>query len=108
MIDKTTAAARSELPLAPSPGAKERASGTSPHVAGGSFGEVMERLGKQIDRGEALVKRATSGGHAGLDAGELIALQAGIYRYTEAVDLAAKLVDRSAGAVKTVAQGSGG
>lgn len=43
-----------------------------------------------------------------MDAGELIALQAGIYRYTEAVDLAAKLVDRSTSAVRTTLQGSGG
>ena len=38
----------------------------------------------------------------------LIALQAGIYRYTEAVDLAAKLVDRTTAAVKRTLQGSGG
>jgi hypothetical protein len=36
---------------------------------------------------------------------ELLALQAGVYRYSEAVDLAAKLVDRASNAVKTVIQG---
>ena len=72
------------------------------------FRDVLTKLGTEIDRGEALVRRAVSGGHSGLDAGELIALQAGIYRYTEAVDLAAKLVDRAGAAVKTTLQGSGG
>ena len=76
-------------------------------VGGRSFAEVLERLGSQIDRGEALVKRAVSGSGT-RDAGDLIALQAGIYRYTEAVDLAAKLVDRTTSAVKTTLQGSGG
>jgi hypothetical protein len=34
----------------------------------------------------------------------LIALQAGIYRYSEAVDLVTKLVDRATQAVKTTLQ----
>jgi hypothetical protein len=37
--------------------------------------------------------------------GELIALQAGVYRYGEAVDLASRLVDRATTSVKTVLQG---
>jgi hypothetical protein len=37
-----------------------------------------------------------------MDAATLIALQAGIYRYSEAIELAGKVVDRSASAVKTV------
>jgi hypothetical protein len=52
------------------------------------------------------MSRALSGGGP-LDAGQLIALQAGIYRYSEAVDLAAKLVDRAANAVRTTLQSSG-
>ena len=43
----------------------------------------------------------------GLAAGDLIALQAGIYRYSEAVDLAGKLVDRAGNAVKTTLQSNG-
>lgn len=74
----------------------------------GQFKDVLTKLGTELDRGEALIRRAVSGGHSGLDAGQLIALQAGIYRYTEAVDLAAKLVDRAGSAVKTTLQGSGG
>lgn len=105
MIEKTRAPAGREL-RATEPTRPSRPS-AEPAVGGKSFAEVLERLGGQIDRGEALVKRAVSGGHSGMDAGDLIALQAGIYRYTEAVDLAAKLVDRSASAVKTTLQGSG-
>ena len=45
------------------------------------------------------------GGGADLGPAELLALQAGIYRYSEAVDLAAKLVDRVSSGVKTVIQG---
>jgi len=41
------------------------------------------------------------------DTGTLIALQVGIYRYTEAVDLASKIVDRATNAVRTVVQGGG-
>lgn len=73
-----------------------------------SFQDALRTLGREIDRGERLVARAARGGSSGLDAGQLIALQAGIYRYTEAVDLAAKLVDRAGAAVRTTLQGSGG
>ena len=95
--------ARETPPAAPRSGR----SGHHERVGGQSFAEVLERLGSQIDRGEALVKRAVSGSGT-RDAGDLIALQAGIYRYTVAVDLAAKLVDRTTAAVKTTLQGSGG
>jgi hypothetical protein len=70
---------------------------------GDSFGAVMERLGERLDSGEKLAQSAT---HVkpGLDAGQLIALQAGIYRYTETVELASKLVDKVGNAVKTTMQ----
>lgn len=45
---------------------------------------------------------AASGNVGGLDSAQLIALQAGIYRYSEAVDLVAKLVDRASNAVRTI------
>jgi hypothetical protein len=35
----------------------------------------------------------------------LLALQAGIYRYGETIDLAAQLVEKASTAVKTVVQG---
>jgi hypothetical protein len=42
-----------------------------------------------------------------LDARALIAVQAGIYHYTEAIELAGKLVDRATNAVRTVLQPGG-
>jgi hypothetical protein len=65
-------------------------------------------MGVELDRGEALVERVVTGRAVGLDAAELIALQAGIYRYSEIVDLAAKFVDRAGSAVRTTLQASGG
>ena len=78
-----------------------------PAPSGQPFSHVLQRLGRSLDAGERLVERAVSGA-GGLDAGQLIALQAGIYRYTEAVDLAAKLVDRASTAVRTTLQSSAG
>jgi hypothetical protein len=66
------------------------------------FEQLMRRLAHEIDRGEAVVRRGEHVHYAGLDAAQLIALQAGIYRYSEAVDLVVKLVDRAATATKTI------
>jgi hypothetical protein len=52
-----------------------------------------------------MVDGVVAGQAVGADPGTLIALQAGIYRYSEAVDLAGKLVDRGGNAVRTVLQG---
>jgi hypothetical protein len=63
-------------------------------------------LGDEVQRGEALVRGAIASAHGGaLDAAQLIALQAGVYRYSEAVDLASRLVDHATSALKTVLQG---
>ncbi|MBX3261587.1 MAG: hypothetical protein KF782_18025 [Labilithrix sp.] len=69
------------------------------------FARVLRGLGREVDRGEALVKRVVGGGGKEIGNVELLALQAGVYRYSEAVDLSAKLVDRAASGVKTVLQG---
>ena len=69
------------------------------------FSRLAGRLGRAIDNGEATVARAAHGGSgAGLGPAELLALQSGIYRYVEVVDLTTKLVDRGVGAVKTTLQ----
>ena len=82
-----------KMPLPP------RSEAETPH-----FTQALRALGRQIDGGERLVKRALAPGAAQLSAAELIALQAGIYRYSEAVDLAAKLIDRAGSAVRTTLQ----
>ena len=47
-----------------------------------------------------------AGARRDLGPSELLALQAGIYRYGETVDLAAKLVDKAGTNVRTVLQGN--
>lgn len=69
------------------------------------FARIVRALGREVDRGEATVKKALSPGGGEMGASELLALQAGIYRYSEAVDLSAKLVDRATSGLKTVLQG---
>lgn len=73
-----------------------------------AFPAILQSLTAAIQRGESLTRSALASGAAGLamSPAALIALQAGIYRYAEAVDLASRLVDRATGAVKSVIQGS--
>jgi len=82
---------------APAPSAADAPSG---------FARVLRGIGSELDRGEALSERAIRGGSAAahLSPEQLLALQAGIYRYSEAVDLVTKLVDRGTQAVKTTLQ----
>jgi hypothetical protein len=72
-----------------------------------AFSKLVSSLGNEVQRGENVVKDAVAATKAGRDLGatELLALQAGVYRYSEVVDLAAKLVDRASSGVKTVIQG---
>lgn len=70
----------------------------------GSFGRVMNRLAVEVDKGERVVRVALRGNPYADDDRGMIALQAGVYRYVEAVELCTKLVDRAAGAVKTTLQ----
>lgn len=69
------------------------------------FAQLLRGLGHAVDRGERTMRRAAGSGGAELGPGELLALQAGVYRYSEVVDLSAKLVDRATSGVKTVLQG---
>lgn len=81
-------------------------SATKPAEGPSPFARILHGLGREMDRGEHLVQSAIQGGESrDLGGGALLALQAGVYRYSEAVDLSAKLVDRAASGVKTVLQG---
>ncbi len=71
----------------------------------GLFARAMRGVAREIDVGEARMARASR--LQDYDTGTLIALQVGIYRYTEAVDLASKIVDRATNMVRTVLQGGG-
>ena len=70
------------------------------------FHALLRRLGTEVDRGEALVEKAERGRYESMDLGTLIALQAGIYRYGEAVDLTVRLVDRATNTAKVVLESS--
>ena len=74
-----------------------------------SFARVLGGLGREISDGEASTRSAVESLQRGADfaPGELIALQVGVYRYSEAIDLASRLVDRVTNGVKTVVQGGG-
>jgi hypothetical protein len=91
-------------PVTAPPSAGER--GAAP--GGPSFASVLRRFVRDADHGQATVGallRSAAGGD--LSDGQLIALQAGAYRYSEVIDVASRLVDRATGAIKTVLQGGG-
>jgi hypothetical protein len=56
-----------------------------------------------LDQGERMMTRAI-GGAGQLSPQQLLAVQAGIYRYSETLELAAKLVDKASNAVRTTLQ----
>lgn len=68
------------------------------------FARLVAGLGHEVDQGERMMHAALHGA-PGADTQTLLALQAGVYRYTEAVDLSAKLVDRTTSGVRTVLSG---
>jgi len=88
------------------PPTSTEAPGAPAHPQSAPFARLLRGLGHELDRGEALAERAIHGGASagGMSPEALIALQAGIYRYIEAVDLVTKLVDRGTQAVKTTLQ----
>jgi hypothetical protein len=85
--------------------AKSPSAAHSPSAAPSPFADVVRALGHEAERGEATVRAVLSAGAGNLGPSELLALQAGIYRYGETVDLAAKLVDKAGTDVRTVLQG---
>lgn len=86
----------SSLPRAPDP--------PSAPDPSGSFHQVLHKLASEVDRGERVVKTALRGNPYDDSSRGMIALQAGVYRYVEAVELCTKLVDRTTGAVRTTLQ----
>ena len=90
-------------PGAAAPGPPEQGEARAEPVPS-AFERLLKAVGTSIEGGERIVAGAR-GGYTSLDAAELIALQAGIYRYSEAIDLSAKLVDRATSAVRTVLSG---
>jgi hypothetical protein len=70
------------------------------------FAQLLRGLGHEVQGSETTVHQAIASARMGeLKPVDLIALQAGVYRYSEAVDLVSRLVENATGAVKTVIQG---
>ncbi len=94
------------MTASPSPAPPESVSAEAPRPepAHQGFAQVLARIGGEIDRGERMLQGVVTGRAGQLGPGDLIALQANIYRYTEVVDLTSKFVDRAAGAVRTTLQ----
>lgn len=90
---------------APLPAVSPAIPARPPPPEGRPFAEVLAGLGRRLDEGERTMKAVTLASKGSHDPGELLALQAQVYRYVEAVDLTTKLVDRATNAVKTTLQG---
>ena len=90
-------------PLPEHPPASARAAPHAPDQPS-EFERVLRGVGAAIDRGEALLDAAARAPYQQMDAQTLIALQAGIYRYSEAIDLLSKFVDRVASGARTIVQ----
>jgi hypothetical protein len=102
----TVPVAADVTPLDQTHGPKTAPAGSSP--SGPSpFAKLVGGLGHEVAGGEGAMRAAVAAAHTGADLGpaELIALQAGVYRYSEAIDLASRLVDSATSGVKTVIQG---
>ncbi len=102
-----TGSAASPAAVSPSSPGASAANGTGA-TEPSAFARMVGSLGQETTRGEAAMKTALSAHGSDLGAADLLALQAGVYRYGEVVDLASRLVDRATSNVKTVLQGSGG
>ena len=70
-----------------------------------SFAEALRDAARSLGEGQSRIDHAIHHGFRGeTDAGHLLALQAGVYRYTQELELASKLVDKATGALKQTLQ----
>jgi hypothetical protein len=72
-------------------------------------GKRFENVLRELDRGERFLDRIIRGARSGRDfsPGELLAIQAGVYRHTQAVEAFSKLVDSTAGCVRRTLEATG-
>jgi hypothetical protein len=92
-----------------SPAAATRPAVLSSRPPGSGFAQLLQGIGRELSRGEVTTRSAIASIASGaqVEPAQLIALQTGVYRYSEAIDLASRLVDRVTGGVKTILQGTG-
>jgi hypothetical protein len=103
----------------PGPAARRTGTGSFAHALGAtqepfgspvgepSFGLAFVReSARRIQDGSALVDRAVRAARAGraFRPEELLALQAGVYRHSQELDLASKLVDKGTSSVRQLLQ----
>ena len=67
-----------------------------------AIGDAVRSIASSERFVDGAIARASRGKN--LEPGQLLALQAGVYRYTQELELAAKLVDKATGAVKQTLQ----
>ena len=81
-------------------------SATSPAPRSESrFAELLGDAARRLDAGRREIDAVIAGARRGdLPPEQLLAIQAGVYRYTQEVELASKVVDRVTNGVKTVLQ----
>lgn len=75
-------------------------------IADSTAAEALRDAARSITRGQRMVDsvvRAARNGRV-FSQEELLAIQAGVYRYTQELELASKLVDKASTAVKTTLQ----
>lgn len=72
---------------------------------GGAFSDMIHRMDSQEAFMDRIVKQALRG--KDFSPGELIAIQAGVYRYTQQLEAFSKLVDRTTGALTRTLESGG-
>ena len=81
-----TAVAESRLSEAPQAPVKPPATAHPADAEPSQFARMVHGIGREINTGEAMVRAALNSGGGNLGATELLALQAGMYRYSESID----------------------
>ena len=69
-----------------------------------SFSAALRRAAESIGESEAAIARGLNAARRGqtLSPERLLMLQAGVYRYSQQLELASKLVDKATGAIRQV------
>lgn len=76
--------------------------GDAPDASNSTLRDFAERIARGERTMDAAIRRSQRG--QSLSQLELIALQMGVYRYTQELELGSRLVDRATGALKQVLQ----
>lgn len=96
----------SDLTIGGRPAASSPAGSPSPRGPRSSFAEALEGAARSITEGQDRLEAALRAGRRGQVLGneEILSLQAGVYRYTQELEIASKLIDKATSAVRTTLQ----